>query len=52
MRRTPDPTPAAAPGERTGPNLVEIAHTQYYGGKDPGAAAINPAGIPAAKKGD
>lgn len=39
VRRKPEP--AAAPGERTGPNLVEMAHAQYHGAK-----------VHSAKKGD
>ena len=47
VRRKPEP--AAAPvAQRTGPNLVEIAHARYHGLKDHGASAGNPA----AKKGD
>ena len=44
VRRKPEPAPA--PGERTGPNLVEIAHAQYHGVK------VNGVKINGAKKGD
>ena len=47
VRRKPEPA-AASVAQRTGPNLVEIAHAQYHGLKDHGASAGNPA----AKKGD
>jgi hypothetical protein len=49
-RKRRKPEPAAAPAERTGPNLVEIAHAQYHfvGGVD--HAANNVAINNAAKK--
>lgn len=46
VRRKPEPAAAPAPGERSGPNLVEIAHAQYHGVKDNGVKANG------AKKGD
>ena len=36
VRRKPEPAAAPASGERSGPNLVEIAHAQYHGVKDNG----------------
>ena len=51
VRRKPEPAAAPAPGERSGPNLVEIAHAQYHGVKDNGVKA-NGAKANGAKKGD
>jgi hypothetical protein len=50
VRRKPEP--AAELAERTGPNLIEIAHAQYHGGAGVGNT-VNPAGTRnPAKKGD